>query len=135
MQRSTLIGLILFSIIFPIIILSEMLETKNTDEAAGDSSTSQIEESDYSKIATQFVNHVSNKKYEDAYKMGGSTLQEIRNLEQFKADMVEAGLDKEGTITRKAKQSPPRNAGLKLMGTFAYSDGKTSVPVYFNSTK
>ena len=66
--------------------------------------------------------------------MGGKTLKELRSLEDFTADMKEAGFSKPGDIVwEKQNRALPGNAGYKLMGTFNYKDADgQSVPVYLH---
>ena len=150
MQRSTLIALILFSIILPYIVLSEMLEPKeiteiptdttnenselSSDDEAKNAAPQKIEDTAYGKIATNFVELLSEQKYEEAYNLGGATMKKLRTIQQFQQDMKDASLDKKGTIVwENQNKALPGNAGYKLMGTFTFEDNpQNSIPVYLH---
>ncbi|MEE3326982.1 MAG: hypothetical protein VX252_06600, partial [Myxococcota bacterium] len=84
------------------------------------------------KVADEFVAAIGNKKYDDAYAMGGEILRKERTLETFMADMKKWGFDKPGSVKwDKGNNALPVNNGFKLMGTYTSTDG-SSFKVYMH---
>lgn len=76
-------------------------------------------------VADEFVNSISNKKYDEAYKSGGDVLREHRTLEVFTADIQKWGFDQPGSVEWTAGNNAlPANNGFKLMGTFTPKEGE-----------